>query len=65
MITLPVFMKIKDRVVSHLKKNNTINIAQARELLNMSRKYLVPILTRMDEEGITVRKGNERILKKH
>lgn len=63
LITPPIFQGMMDKVIDYLKKNNTINIAQARDLLNLSRKYLVPILTRMDEAGITVRRGNERILK--
>jgi selenocysteine-specific elongation factor len=62
-ITPSVYREMKDKIVDFLRKNKQIAIGQVRDLLHISRKYIVPILTRMDEEGITIRKGNERILR--
>jgi len=55
---------MKDKLIDFLKINNSISIAQVRELLGgMSRKYIIPLLNKMDEEKITQRKENVRILK--
>lgn len=62
-ITPSVFQDMKNIIVNFLRKNKYINISQVRNLLNISRKYIIPLLTKLDEMGITVRKGNERILK--
>ncbi len=57
------FQGMKERVIAYLKANQSISIEQARDLLGMSRKYLIPFLERMDQDGITLRKENKRILK--
>jgi len=62
-ITPNVYCIMKDKIVDYLKKNGTITIAQVRDLLNISRKYIVPLLTKMDDDRLTVRRENTRILK--
>lgn len=37
--------------------------AQAKDLLNISRKYLIPLLEHFDAIGVTKRAGEERVLK--
>ncbi len=64
MITPAIYRKMKDQIVQFLQQNGSINIGQVRDLLNVSRKYIVPLLTKMDQEGITVRKENQRFLRK-
>lgn len=54
---------IKNKLKDFLKINGSISIAQVRELLGISRKYIIPLLNKMDEEKITQRKENVRILK--
>lgn len=54
---------MKNKLIEFLKINGSISIAQVRELLGMSRKYIIPLLNKMDEEKITQRKENVRILK--
>ena len=54
---------MKDKLIDFLKINGSISIAQVRELLGISRKYIIPLLNKMDEEKITQRKENVRILK--
>ena len=54
---------MKNKLIDFLKKNSSISIAQVRELLGISRKYIIPLLNKMDEEKITQRKENVRILK--
>ena len=54
---------MKNKLIDFLKINGSISISQVRELLGISRKYIIPLLNKMDEEKITQRKENVRILK--
>jgi len=54
---------MKNKLIDFLKINCSISIAQVRELLGISRKYIIPLLNKMDEEKITQRKESVRILK--
>jgi len=53
---------MKNKLIDFLKINGSISIAQVRELLGISRKYIIPLLNKIDQEKITQRKGNVRIL---
>ncbi len=50
------------RVVAHLHEHGSITVAQARDLLNTSRKYMLAILEHLDERRITRRLGDDRVL---
>lgn len=54
---------MKNKLIDFLKINGSISVAQVRELLEISRKYIIPLFNKMDEEKITQRKENVRILK--
>ncbi|MFH1939430.1 MAG: selenocysteine-specific translation elongation factor [bacterium] len=54
---------MKNKLIDFLIINGSISIAQVRELLGISRKYIIPLLNKIDEEKITQRKENVRILK--
>jgi len=54
---------IKKKLINFLKKNGSISISEVRTLLGFSRKYIIPLLTKMDEDNITIRQGNFRTLK--
>jgi selenocysteine-specific elongation factor len=54
---------MKNKLIEFLKINGSISITQVRELLRISRKYIIPLFNKMDEEKITQRKENVRILK--
>jgi len=54
---------MKNKLIDFLKINGSISIAQVRKLLGISRKYIIPLLNKMDEEKITQRKENVRISK--
>jgi selenocysteine-specific elongation factor len=53
----------RERVIDHLNKKGQLTIGEARDLLGASRKFLLPLLERMDQEGITKRDGNARVLR--
>jgi len=50
------------KLVDFLKKNKEIRISQFRDLLNASRRAALPLLTYFDSRGITVRRGDIRVL---
>ena len=51
------------RIVEHLQEHGSITVAEARTLFDTSRKYILPLLERMDQEQITRRSGDERVLR--
>jgi len=53
---------MKNKLIDFLKINGFISISQVRDLLGISRKYIIPLLNKMDQEKITQRKENNRIL---
>jgi selenocysteine-specific elongation factor len=57
------FQGRKEQIVDYLKVNKSITLEEVRNILGMSRKYMIPFLERLDEEGITIRKENKRFLK--
>lgn len=52
------------RVRAHLQKTGTITVAEARDLFNTSRKYILALLEHLDTTGVTVRDGDYRKLRR-
>lgn len=57
------FDEIIDRVTEFLKENQKATASDIKNHLNSSRKYIIPLLERLDHIGITVREGDYRRLK--
>jgi selenocysteine-specific elongation factor len=49
------------RIARAVLERGTLTIADARDLLGSTRKYVVPIMKRMDAEGVTRRRGDDRV----
>ena len=49
------------RVQDALRERGSLTVADARDLLGSTRKFVLPILNRLDAEGVTRRRGDERI----
>jgi selenocysteine-specific elongation factor len=58
------YEEIKQRVIDFTRTSGTINIQQMRTLFGFSRKYIIPLFNRLEEEGILRRIGEERVLAK-
>lgn len=50
------------RVVDYLRARETITVAEARDLLGTSRKYMLALLEHLDERRVTRRVGDDRVL---
>ncbi len=48
-------------VVAALADRGSLTIADARDVLGSTRKYVVPLMTHLDREGVTRRRGDDRI----
>ena len=57
------YREMVERVVAHLNERRTVTLAQVRDLLGTSRKYAQALLEHMDEQRITRRVGDERVLR--
>ncbi len=50
------------KLIEFLKHNKEIRVSQFRDLLNASRRAVLPLLIYFDSKGITVRQGDVRTL---
>ncbi|WP_038056091.1 selenocysteine-specific translation elongation factor [Thermodesulfobacterium hydrogeniphilum] len=61
-----ILEEVEKKVVDFLQKNKEMSLADFRKLLNIqiSRKYLIPLVEYLDKKKITLRVGDKRILRK-
>ena len=57
------YREMTERIVQHLKEQGQITVAEARTMFDTSRKYILPLLEHMDQQQITRRTGDERVLR--
>jgi selenocysteine-specific elongation factor len=50
------------KIVAHIKAKGKITLAETRDLFNTSRKYAQALLEHLDQEKVTRRVGDERVL---
>lgn len=58
-----VFQATVDQVRSFLEENGQGTASELRQHLDTSRKVIMPLLERLDRDGITIRNGDFRMLK--
>ncbi len=54
----------EDKLLQHFKQKSELTASEFRQMLDTSRKYIIPLLGYFDSKGITQRRGEVRILKK-
>ncbi len=52
-----------DRIVAHTREHGKITVADGRDLFDTSRKYILPLMEYLDQQHITRRIGDERVLR--
>lgn len=52
----------REKVVGHIREHGPILTKDARDLVGSSRKYILPLLEYFDQQGITKREGDVRVL---
>ena len=56
------YQQIKNQIIEVLGSKGKISIQDTRDLFGFSRKYILPLMKKLDKDGITVQKGDERVL---
>jgi len=53
-----------ERIETHIRAHGPATVSDLRTALNSSRRVMVPLLERLDSDGVTVRDGDKRKLRK-
>lgn len=48
---------------THIQSHGGATVSELRQVLNTSRRVMVPLLEKLDREGITLRQGDKRVLR--
>ncbi|MEZ4599391.1 MAG: selenocysteine-specific translation elongation factor [Syntrophotaleaceae bacterium] len=56
--------KLQETLIAFLKEKQEITPPQFREITGLSRKYMIPLFEFFDQEKITLRVGDKRVLRK-
>jgi selenocysteine-specific elongation factor len=56
------YAAIKTEIIKFLTDHGVISIQQVRTLFGLSRKYILPLLSQLDREGVTLKQGDLRVL---
>ena len=57
------YHQLVDRIKAHLQEKGSITVAEGRTMFDTSRKYILPLLEYLDQQRITRRVGDERVLR--
>jgi len=57
------YQDMVQRVVQLIRERGRVTVAEVRDFLDTSRKYIMPLLLYMDRQRITRRVGDERVLR--
>jgi len=60
----PAYEEMLKQVVKHIESRGKITVAEARDLFRTSRRHAVALMEYLDEQKITRRVGNERVLRR-
>ncbi len=55
--------QFKERAVAFLRRHQEMGPSDFKSELNLSRKYLIPLLEYLDQIKLTIRKGDKRVLR--
>ena len=58
-----VYEEMKEKVMAHFKAHDKVTVGQVRDMFETSRKYALAFLEHLDQQRITRRVGDERILR--
>jgi selenocysteine-specific elongation factor len=59
-----VMAEAREAVTANCERNGHLEIPELRDALQSTRKYLIPLLEHFDTEGLTLRQGGRRVLKR-
>jgi selenocysteine-specific elongation factor len=59
-----VYQEMHDAVINHIRTKGEITLGELRDKFQTSRKYAVAVLEYLDKAGITIRRGDKRVLRR-
>jgi selenocysteine-specific elongation factor len=62
LLTHHAFREMRDAVIAFIRKQGPATVAELRQALGSSRRVMVPLLERLDRDGVTRRVGDRRAL---
>ncbi len=57
------YEEMRQRIVAYLQENPSLTVAQVRDMFDTSRKYALALVNYLDEQRVTRRVGDERVLR--
>jgi selenocysteine-specific elongation factor len=57
------YSRAVDRIRTHLRQKGSATVSELKPVLGVSRRIMVPLLERLDRDGVTQRKGDVRVLR--
>jgi selenocysteine-specific elongation factor len=61
MFAASAFARARQLLAATVVERGTLTVSDARDLLGSSRKFVLPIVNQLDREGVTRRRGDDRI----
>ena len=61
--SVSAYQSMTAQIIDHIKANGSITVAEARTIFDSSRKYILPLMEHLDQQRITRRQGDERVLR--
>ncbi|MFN2303246.1 MAG: SelB C-terminal domain-containing protein, partial [Anaerolineales bacterium] len=59
-----IYQQMRKAVIDHIQAHDSISLAELRDKFDTSRKYAVAVLECLDKTGITIRRGDVRVLRR-
>jgi selenocysteine-specific elongation factor len=56
--------EIREKLTAYLKEKGEITPPEFREITGLSRKFMIPLLEFFDQEKLTIRMGDKRVLRR-
>jgi selenocysteine-specific elongation factor len=63
-LSIEAFNRAVAGVTKLLRERGSATVSDLRQALGTSRRIMVPLLERLDRDGVTARQGDQRVLKK-
>ncbi|MDB5172558.1 MAG: selB [Phycisphaerales bacterium] len=57
------YQRAIDAIKAHLTQRGPATVSELRQLLNTSRRIMVPLLEKLDRDGVTIRQSDKRALR--
>ena len=57
------YEEMRDRIVEEAKTEGKINVGRVRDMFDTSRKYALALMEYLDQQKITRRVGDDRVLR--